>query len=348
MAEIAALNFLAQKQINPGVYVTVGTDQYLQRAVNQKVTKLIDPQMAAVNVGKFDMSVASLADLLDDATSTPFFGDLRVVVGLHADFLTPAGGQVDVSDLEAYLKEPTPTTILLVQVPAEKMDGRKKITRLLKRNAVVIDCASPAERQVRTVITQKLAQTKHTIEPAALELLLTRTNVQLAAVMSELPKLSVAVPAGETITRTVVAGLVPVSFEESVFELSTLVLQRKTGAAVQLFATLLQQKEEPTKLVMLLISQFRLLLQTLILKQRGYSQGNITQTLKVHPYRIKLAQQTLRSQNLQLAGLQQALLGLIKLEYQLKTTQQDANLLFNLFMVAYANDALATHEGELG
>lgn len=41
--------------------------------------------------------------------------------------------------LEAYLEKPAPYTILVLLAPYEKLDERKKITKLLKKKAAVVE-----------------------------------------------------------------------------------------------------------------------------------------------------------------------------------------------------------------
>ena len=97
---------------------------------------------------------------------------------------------------------------------------------------------------------------------------------------------------------------------------------------------MLIQKEEPIKIVALLISQFRLLLQVKILQKQGYPQGDIAKVLKVHPYRVKLALQNIRQYNQKL--LSEALDYLIDADYKMKTGQIDQELQVELFIMRFA------------
>ncbi|MCC9082290.1 hypothetical protein LOS20_11410 [Enterococcus faecium] len=44
-----------------------------------------------------------------------------------------------------------------------------------------------------------------------------------------------------------------------------------------------------------MLSQLRLFLQTKFLVKIGYQQANIAETLKIHPYRVKLAMQEVKN-----------------------------------------------------
>ena len=112
-------------------------------------------------------------------------------------------------------------------------------------------------------------------------------------------------------------------------------LAKKVQAALGLYHDLLEQKEEPLKLNAILLGQFRLLIQIQVLAAKGYAQGNIAQVLKAHPYRVKIALRNIRQYRFALKDLASAYLGLVAVEKKLKSTQQEAELLFQLFMLEY-------------
>lgn len=91
------------------------------------------------------------------------------------------------------------------------------------------------------------------------------------------------------------------------------------------------QGEETIKINAILISQIRLYLQTAILLNLGYQQGNITKSLNVHPYRVKLAVQQVRKMDIQ--TLTRLYDELIENDYKIKSGQRDKEFLFQLFLL---------------
>ena len=110
--------------------------------------------------------------------------------------------------------------------------------------------------------------------------------------------------------------MVPRSLETDVFSLSQAVLKRKLSQAVQIYQDLLLAKHEPVALHALLVSQFRLLIQVKLLGHQGYQQAEIAQQLSVHPYRVKLALETVR--RLDLRQLYDFYDALAEADFQLK------------------------------
>jgi len=152
--------------------------------------------------------------------------------------------------------------------------------------------------------------------------------------MRELQKLQLFASKTKRIRKNDVESLVPKTLEDNVFDLTNYVLEGKTTEALQLYEDLHVQGEETIKINAILISQIRIYLQTAILLKLGYQQGNITRTLNVHPYRVKLAIQQVRKMDSKI--LTRLYDELIENDYKIKTGQMDKEYLFQLFLLQAA------------
>ena len=133
--------------------------------------------------------------------------------------------------------------------------------------------------------------------------------------MGELQKLYLYALETKT-TRGAVQELVPKSLEHNVFDLTNEVLSGNSEKAVQLYEDLLLQGEETIKLNAILLNQIRLFTNKILAKM-GYQQANIADTLKVHPYRVKLALQQVR--RFELSRLERLYDELVENDYRMKT-----------------------------
>lgn len=291
-----------------------------------------------MNFASYDMDTVPLAVALDDAMAAPFFGERRVVCIDNPQFLTGETKKQkvdhDIDSLQTYLGSPMPSTVLVFFAPYEKLDGRKKVSKQLKKVATTIEIGNFSERDVRQFIADQLKQDGYTMAPAALNELIQRTDADLTLMMSELPKLELFALPQKTIELDAVTGLVRQTLTQNVFDLVNRVLAKNTAGAVTLYRELLQAKEEPLRINAILQGQFRLLIQTKVLAKQGYSQGKLASILKVHPYRIKLALQSQR--RFRLTDLNRAYLGLFRVEQQMKSSTMDPEMLFSLFMTQFA------------
>lgn len=335
-----ALSKIQKGEIKP-VYLVLGEERYfIEEIKNHLFEQTLEVESRELNFISFDMEERTINDAIYEASSLPFFGDKKLVFVENPYFLTgksvknAPNHQLD--ELEAYLKAPADFTVLVIFAPYEKLDRRKKITKLLEQEASIIDVSEVKTGNAKRYI-QELTQKKgYQFEQGALELFVERTDSKLSAMMHEIDKLFLYHKDSKKITKESVMQLIPRTFEQNVFELNNLVLRNQADASIALYQELLTQKEEPIKIVALLISQFRRLLQVKILKRQGYQQGEIAKILKSHPYPVKLALQSVQKYPQKL--LSEAHSYLIDADFKMKTGQIDHELQVELFILKFAKE----------
>lgn len=320
------------------VYLVLGTQQALQQAALNAFLSIIPADQQVMNVGRYDMEVTPVASALDDAMSAPFFGERRLVVVNKPYFFTneKKGAKVDhdLDSLMNYLQHPEPATTLVFLAPYEKLDGRKKLVKEVKKVAVTVNAAPLNEQQARQQVVSQLQSNGFAIENAGLDELVQRTNADYGLMVANISKLKILAYQEKKITLKMVQELVPQSLDDNVFDLVTTVLQQNQVKSLELYKQLLEGQKQPLQINAVLVSQFRLLIQIKVLVKHGLSQGSIASKLNVHPYRVKLGLQTVR--RFSLTSLENAYLGLVGIEKALKTTQRDPELLFQLFLLQYS------------
>lgn len=335
---------IRKKNFSP-IYLVMGEERYFTERIREDLIKYaLDEDTIDLNLISFDMEEQSINDALFEASSFPFFGERKLIFVQNPFFLT---GQKpknvpdhSLDELEEYLENPADFSIMVFFAPYEKLDKRKKITKLLQKKAQFIDVSTPhpnaASRYIKDIVKEK----GYRFSDEAFQLFTERTNGQLTSMMHELDKLLLYHIDSKTITKGSVQQLIPKTFEQNVFELNTLVLNNQVEASIEMYQDLLVQKEEPIKIVALLISQFRLLLQVNILQKKGLQQNEMAKSLKVHPYRVKLAMQNNHRYNQHI--LAEALDYLIDADYKMKTGQIDQELQVELFIMRFAKQSKAS------
>lgn len=336
---------IKNRDLSP-VYLVQGTERYFIEKIRETLLDYsLDEESKDLNFISFDMEENTIGDALYEAASLPFFGDRKLVFIENPYFLT--GKRIknapdhNLEELEEYLKEPADFTVLVLFAPYEKLDRRKRLTKLIEKEIPIINVsearASEANRYIKELVKEKGYQ----FSDGSFQLFNERTDGKLTAMMHELDKLFLYNIESKKITKKSIDQLVSKTFEQNVFELNTRVLNSQVDASIDLYQDLLTQKEEPIKIVALLISQFRLLLQVKILQGQGYPQGDIAKVLKVHPYRVKLALQNIRKYNKDL--LSEALNYLIDADFKMKTGQISQELQVELFIMRFAQKNKVTN-----
>ena len=215
-----------RKQIKSGktgpLYLLEGDDQQSRHDLATEFANVIDEGLQAFNVQSFYANEASnaagrdqlIGSLLSNARTLPMMAPRRVIVVHEADrLLAPKRakdedqleldppkkgkrGTTPAEELEAYVEQPEPmTTLVFVSGP---LDANRRIVKLLRRHADVVDCgtlASPRDAQIW--VQKRLEKDELAIEPKALSLLLETTGLSLGRIRAEVEKL-VLYAAGES------------------------------------------------------------------------------------------------------------------------------------------------------
>lgn len=337
-----ALKQVRQQQF-ASVYLIQGTESYLGELFKTELMdQLIKTDDDQFNYSSFDMEEVQLSVAMEEAETIPFFGDYRLVFIENPYFLTAERKtnalDHDIDSLLHYLEQPSPTTILVFIANVEKLDERKKVTKAIKKQAEVVDVNPMGEHEVKQYVEQTIQSEGYEIRPEAFDLLLQLTDLNLSKVMGELQKLFLYASENKIISLNSVKELVPKSLEHNVFDLTNEVLSGHSEKAIQLYEDLLLQGEETIKLNAILLNQIRLFLQTKILAKLGYQQANIAETLKIHPYRVKLALQQVR--RFELERLEAIYDELVENDFRMKTGQMDKELLFELFILKLSSQVI--------
>ncbi|WP_370567430.1 DNA polymerase III subunit delta [Desemzia sp. RIT 804] len=321
------------------VYLVLGTEEYLADNLKKAfIEHVIAPDEMDLNFSSFDMEETPLSTVLNDAESIPFFGERRLIFVNRPAFLTGEKAkhkiEHDIEGLIDYLQQPSPSTVLVLFAPYEKLDQRKKVVKQLKKTATTIDIAALSEKDTRKFLQDTIANEGYTITPEAFDTMIQLTDANLSTAIGELPKLFLYATETKKIIKSAVEELISKSLEQNIFLLNEMVLKKQVGSALDLYQELLLQKEDPIKINAIMTSQFRLLFQVFILAKQGFQQNEIAATLKVHPFRVKLASQQIRKYDEH--TLTEAFEGLIETEYRLKTGQGNRNMQFELFILQFA------------
>lgn len=316
-------------------YLVEGNEEYFQQFIRQAFFHRLKMDENHLNFSHIDMDTQTLDTLIDEAETLPFFGDERLIFVEQPYFLTSekrnGAPEQNIERFIAYLNDPVPSTVLVFFANYEKLDERKKITKLLKKTSVVLDVKPPSDQEVKKMVQARVKEAKVDINAQALNYLLEATELNLSKIMRELDKLIIYANQTKTIDYQAVVQLIPKSLENNVFDLTQGILQGKTEQAIRQYRELVLQGEETIKINAILIGQVRLYLQVALLMKKGMQQGAIAQQVKAHPYRVKLAMQQVKKYTTR--ELMTLYDELVENDYQMKTGQMVKEYLFELFIL---------------
>lgn len=325
-----------------------GPDTFRSR---QKLKELKDKFIAEIDKSSLNIEVLDGTTLetatFENAVSTPpFLAKKRMVV--IEDLISKNKGQkVQKEILETLDKNGLKDTIVIFWESgldgskAKKTKSRSKIstkrsnllfTRLQKEKyAQEFELLN--EGGVYNWTENEIKKRNGKIEPRALRLLADLVGNNLWQMNSEIDKL-LAFTKAEQITVADVEKLVKTKLDEDIFKLTDAIGQKNKKLALKLISDQLQSGTSSVELLSKIIWQFKnLLLVKGFVEQNGagYPTTNLTYQLGLHPFVVKKTIAQVRSH--ELSDLKKNYRHLMIIDYKIKTSQVDPEVLFDLLIV---------------
>jgi DNA polymerase-3 subunit delta len=210
-----AIEFLkdpAKYPLSP-VYAVFGDDTFLRREALHEIRRLAHPgEDDEMSVARYAGDTATLADVLDELRTLPFFSKRRVVLVEGADPFVTAHRK----ELEAYVEHPSESGVLVLGV--KSWASNTKLAKLVEKKGLAVECKGPQDRVLAPWLVH-LATSRYAchLDPSAAELLIELVGSEVGLLVSEVEKLSVYVGAKGKIHRDDVARMVGAGRIESIW-----------------------------------------------------------------------------------------------------------------------------------
>jgi DNA polymerase III subunit delta len=310
-------------------YLISGEETYL---IEQKVNDIIKENNEA-SVLKWDLTDYQIVNVLNDASMPALLSEKKIVIGYDAFFLSSdkkADTNHNVDELLKYLNNPNPDTILILVVLG-KLDERKKIVKELKNIVKSFEFNKLKENELYNITLDMFIKNNYKISKDVVEFLLQRTGNNIRRISEEANKLMLYRLDEKEISKDDVYSLVTKIIEDNIFDLVDAVVSKDKSKIFEIYRELINQKEEPIKIIVILANQFRLIYQVKVLINHGYTEKDIAAKLDIHPFRVKLAYQ--KGNKYKEEILLKYLNELADLDINIKTGIIDKNIGLELFFL---------------
>ena len=221
-----------------------------------------------------------------------------------------------------------------------KLDSKRRLVKLLKRDAKVFDAVEAKEQELRQYF-QKWSQ-KQGLQflGQSFENLLIKSGFQFSEIQKNLLFLQ-SYKEDSVIEEEDIVNAIPKTLQDNIFDLTQFILTKKMDQARDLVRDLTLQGEDEIKLIAVMLGQFRTFTQVKILAESGQTESQISSSLgsflgrNPNPYQIKFALRD--SRGLSLSFLKQAISYLIETDYQIKTGLYEKSFLFEKALLQIAS-----------
>src|SRR5690606_14034333 len=143
-----------------------------------------------------------------------------------------------------YIENPTEFTVLILIAPYEKIDERKKISKLLKSKAMVAQCNPIPESNLHNWI-QKIAHHHQVkLDKGAIEVMEREVSTDLSLLHKEMEKISLYAENKEMVTKEITEALISSTENSSVHRLVDVIMEQDLEKAIRIYKELEKMNEE--------------------------------------------------------------------------------------------------------
>ncbi len=333
------------------LYLFSGSDNYLKEKMLEDLLKEVEKRMGQpFYLERVDGREMVLNDLLQSFQQVTIFSQGRMVWVSDAPYFSSSPGKVSEKEtgskkdggkkngegkkdaekeLSALARRREKDLIVVFSV--EKVDRRKKIVKAMEKAGMLVEFPMPKGQALFKWVGNEIERQGKRIDDRNVQLIVERVGDDLALLRNEIDKIVLYLGADLRVTEDIICRLVPESRQGNIFNLVGAIGKKNVSEAFYHLNKMRQQNEHPMVILTMIARQFRLLYQSLVLKNEGVPRRRIASELKLPFFAAEelMAQVDLYSE----VTLAHNLNMIKSLDYEIKTGQRDAGDVLELLVL---------------
>lgn len=259
------------------MYFIYGIDEYL---IKTKINEILNEHnLTNIDTTTYEFD-DNLSDIINDASTLSLFTSKKAIIVNNANIFKSG---INTEILEKYIENPNLDTILIFVLKEEKLDERRKITKLLRTKTKVLELN---KSNINSVVKDMFKGYK--IDNNTIDYFIKRVGDNLLILENESVKLKLY-KEDKNISIDDIDELITKNIDIDLFKLIDAIISKDKDTAITIYNEMLKQKEEPIAIIITLANQIRIMYQTKELYKLGYRENEIASILNIHPFRVKKA-----------------------------------------------------------
>ncbi len=236
----------------------------------------IDESQKAFNQVVMYGKDCTVSDIMNQARRFPVMSDRQVVIVKEAQEITDFEKEVGIKQFESYLKNPVPSTILVLAYKYNKLDKRTAMAKLVASAGVHFQAKKIYENELEKWVKIILDQKQLKADPKAVFLIAENIGLDLSRINNELEKVRLSIGQNEIIDEARVHKFIGVSREYNAWELQkafATVNKKKVFSIIKY----LEQNPKAAPLMVVLANLYTLFSRILVIQQMNYNNPKLLQ-----------------------------------------------------------------------
>lgn len=204
------------------VYLFQGEESYfIDQLTELLIERVLDDSERDFNQTLVYGSDVDVATVINAAKRFPMMSERQLVVVKEAQNLK------HIEELIHYVKQPQPSTVLVLNYKYGKLDGRKKLAGEIAKIGILFESKKIYENKIPTFIISYLQSRQVTIDPKSAQILTEYLGNNLSKLTNELEKLIISLPENQRrITPELIEANIGISKDFNNFELQSAIAGR--------------------------------------------------------------------------------------------------------------------------
>lgn len=235
-------------------YLIHGEEEWIKNNFIKDIkVKVLDKSTELMNYNLFEGKEITVSDIIDTCETMPFFSEKKMVVVKNSGLFKT--GKKDESEKLAEWIGDIPDYVVMLFCEAE-VDKRSKLYKQVKSKYALVEAGYLGEEELLRIFMQKKAN----ISQDVLRYFIQNMPSNIGYALSEFEKL-LDYTHGNPITKKEIDEVCVFSLEQRVFTLIKEVTHKNTTEALNIYKALIDGKESPIGILVLIARQYRMMLQ---------------------------------------------------------------------------------------
>ena len=309
------------------VYLFYGEEDYLKEQYKTRFVKSMIPSDDTMNFTCFEGKNADAAEIIGQADTMPFFADKRLIVVEESGFFKTGG-----TELGDYIKNMPDTTYMIFVESA--VDKRSKLYKAVRDKGRIVEFPRQNDATLRRWVQNKVRAEKKVMSGDAETLFLSKTGDDMNLISKELDKLICYTLKKDRITQEDVEAVCTCQITDNIFDMIDAMTAGRQNDALDIYYSLLAQKEPPMRILFLMTRQYRILFEIKDHVRLGRSRQDIAKKMGLHPFVAgKCMDQAKKFKSKELRAIIEES---ADLEHRVKTGRLTDILAVELFLIKYS------------
>lgn len=313
-------------------YLFYGNENYLKKYYMEQMKQAIIPVgMEMMNLDVLEGKQVSSGQIIDAAETLPFMTDKRLIVIKESELFQ--SGRKDETEKTAAFLSKLPETTCLIFIESQ-IDKRNKLYKQMDKFGRIVEFATPKESELAVWLQKGFKKYHKQISPKTAAYMIRTVGSTMEALVEELQKL-IAYKNHETeITEDDIDAICTKSLETKIFDLVAAIGNKNSSKSLEIYGNLMLLKESPIMVLTMITRQFRLILESKILRGMGVDTEGIAKRMGQRSFVIRECLK--QGGNFSESLLKQAMKECLETDIAIKTGKMDGTLAVEILIIKYS------------